>query len=192
MSDFFSKINTLVAENPVFWFCALAGTGMFVIQFLLNFLGADHPNDMDEGSPSQLDSGKFKWLSKQALSGFLMMFGWVGLTCRKEFDLSMIVSTAFSFGGGIIAIVVSSFLFRLARKLRSSGTVFKIEDAIGKEAMIYQRIPKGGVGKVSVSLHHFTHEIDAVSFEEEDLLSFTPVQIIKKADEKTVVVVPSK
>ena len=78
--------------------------------------------------------------------------------------------------------------FFIAKKLRSPGTVFRIEDAIGKEAMIYQRIPKGGSGKISVSLHHFTYELDAISFEQEDLPSFTFVQIIEKFDEKTVIV----
>lgn len=160
---------------------------MFIIQFLMNFLGTDNPDDEGE-----FDSGKFKWLSKQAVTGFLMMFGWVGLTCRKEFELSAITTAFISFGGGLIAIIATTFIFRMVRKLRSSGTVFNIEDAIGKEAMIYQRIPKGGLGKVSVSIHNFTHEIDAISTDQEDLLSFTLVQIIKKADEKTVVVVPAK
>lgn len=187
----FSKFNILVARDPIFWFCALSGSGMFIIQFLMNFLGVDNPEAIDDGG-NQSDSGNFKWLSKQALTGFLMMFGWVGLTCRREFNLPAVASVAFSFAGGLVAIVVISFLFRLTRKLRSSGTVFKIEDTIGKQAMIYQRISKGGVGKVSVSLYNFTHEIDAISLNQEELLSFTPVQIIKIADKTTVVVVPSK
>lgn len=183
-SSMIDLLNTLVAKEPIFWFCALAGSGMFIIQFLLTLLGADNSEDAD--------SGNFKWLSKQGLTGFLMMFGWVGLTCRKEFELSGAVSIAIAFGGGILALVATAFLFNGAKKLRSSGTVFKIEDTIGKEATVYQRISKGGMGKISVSLHSLTYEIDAISHHPEDLLSFTPVQIIKKADENTVVVVPSK
>lgn len=191
MLDFFSKLNIFVSEEPIFWFCALAGSGMCIIQFIINFLGVNNYDDIDDGR-CEINSEKFQWLSKQTITGFLLMFGWVGLTCRKEFELSQVTSLCISFGGGLVALVVTGFLFKWVRKLRSSGTVFNIEDAIGKEAMIYQRIPSGGVGKISVSLHNFTHEIDAISFNQEELLSFTPVQVIKKADEKTVVVVPSK
>ena len=63
---------------------------------------------------------------------------------------------------------------------------------IGKEAMVYQRIPKGGVGKITLSLNDLTYEIDAISHQNEELSSFIQVQVLKKSDEKTVVVVPIK
>ncbi len=189
MLETIHKFNALTSKDPIFWFCALAGSGLFVIQFILSLFGADDHGDSDNGV---MDVGQFKWLSKQAVTGFLMMFGWVGLTCKKEFALSGFASIVFACAGGCIAIVLSGFILKISRKLRSSGTVFRIEDAVGKEATIYQRIPQGGVGKVTVSLHHFTHEIEAISTAQEDLPSFTSVQIIKIADEKTVIVVPTK
>ena len=70
--------------------------------------------------------------------------------------------------------------------------VFRIEDAIGKQATVYQRIPKGGAGKISLSLNNLTYELDAISDHSEELSSFTQVHVLKKADEKTVVVVPIK
>jgi hypothetical protein len=121
-----------------------------------------------------------------------MMFGCVGLTSRNEFGLSGLSSMTISFAGGLLAIFITGLIFRGANRLRSSGTVFRIEDTIGKEATIYQRIPKNGVGKISVSLNNFTHEIDARSNYTEDLPSFTSVQIIKKADDNTVLVIPIK
>lgn len=191
MMEIIRKFDALVSKDPFFWICALAGTGMFVIQFTLNLFGTDHHDDIDNAS-NEVDASKFKWLSKQAVTGFLMMFGWVGLTCKKEFALSGLASALFACVGGGIAIFVSAFIFKIARMLRSTGTIFRIEDAIGKEAVIYQRIPCGGIGKITVSLHHLTHEIEAISTAQEDLPSFTSVQIIKKADAKTVIVVPIK
>jgi hypothetical protein len=76
----------------------------------------------------------------------------------------------------------------LAKRLQSTGSVYRIEDAIGKDAYVYQSIPKGGVGKISVSLNHFTHEINAVSYDSKELPSFTLVKIIEKKDDNTVVV----
>lgn len=190
MLEILQKFNELVAKSPIFWFCALAGSGMFVIQFILNFFGANNSDDIDHAG-NEVDANNFRWLSKQAVTGFLMMFGWVGLTCKIEFELSGFLSALFASIGGLIAFFLSLFIFKFSSKLRSTGTVFRIEDTIGKEAMVYQRIPSGGTGKVSVSLHHFTHEIEAISTSLEDLPSFMSVQIINKADEKTVIVVPT-
>ncbi len=93
--------------------------------------------------------------------------------------------------GGLSALV-TAFIFKSAKKLHSSGTVFRLDEAIGLKAVVYQRIPKGGVGKISLSLHNLTYEVDAVSCAGEEIPSFTQVQILKKADEKTVVITPSK
>jgi hypothetical protein len=190
MLEKFYIINDLIHKDSVFWICALSGSGLFIFQLILNFLGGDQ-DSIDDGGGEQ-DAGNFKWLSKQALIGFLMIFGWTGLTCRKEFDLSILASVTVSLIGGLITIGITGLIFKGAKKLRSSGTVFRIEDTIGKEATIYQRIPKGGIGKISLSLYNFTYEIDAISPHPDELLSFTSVQIIKKADENTVVVIPTK
>jgi len=182
-------LNDLLAKDSVYWFCALSGSGLFLIQSIFSLFGGGAVDDQDDGG--EMD-GKFKFLSKQAITGFLMMFGWVGLTCRKEFALGALATILIALACGIAAMLISALLFQGAKKLRSSGTVFRIEDAVGREATIYQRIPKNGVGKVTVSVHNFTHEIDAISHSSEDLPSFTSVHIIKKADEKTVLVVPIK
>lgn len=184
--EIYDQINDIIRQDTFFWFCAIAGSALFILQFLLSlFLG----NAGENGE--EIDSENFKWLSKNALTGFLMMFGWVGLTCRKEFELSILSSVVFAALGGLIMIFIVHFIFSKAKKLRSFGTVFRIEDALGKEAIVYQRIPKGGIGKISISLYNFTYELDATSSHLEDLPSFSTVTIIKKLDEKTVVVLPT-
>lgn len=185
----FSKFNDLVSQNPVFWFCALVGSGMFFIQFALNFFGGDSHHHADDGG-SETDSGNFKWLSKQAIIGFVMMFGWTGLACIKEFELSRSLSITISLSAGIITTFITGALFSGAKKLGSSGNVFKIEDVIGKEATVYQRIPKNGIGKISISFHNLSYEIDAISLSNEELSSFIKVQVIKKSGNGTAVVVP--
>jgi hypothetical protein len=159
----------MFTKDGLFWFCALAGSGMFLIQTLLYFSGADAEDD----SSSQ----NFKWLSKQAVTGFLMMFGWVGLACKKELALTPLVSTLSAIAAGIGAMTINALIFNLARKLRSTGTVFHLQDALGKEASVYQKIPKDGSGKISISLHDMTHEIDAISLNGEEISSFTQVVI---------------
>ncbi len=157
---------------------------MLALQIVMSLIGTDH----DAHEQTTIEDGKFKWMTKQAFTGFLMMFGWIGLACSEQFSFSIFISLLFALGAGLIASFIASFIFHLARKAHSSGTVFNIDDAIGKEAVVYHRIPKNGTGKITVSLHNFTHEIDAHS--EEEITSFTHVQIIKKLDDKTVVVTP--
>ncbi len=154
---------------------------MFVIQFLLTLFGIGDDQD-------HFDVQNFKWLTKQTVTGFLMFFGWVGLTCKKEFVMTSTLSAVCAVAGGLIAVVVTAFIFKMAKKLRSPGAVFRLEEAIGKEAFVYQRIPKNGLGKISISLNNLTHEIDAMAHEE--ISSFTQVQIVKTMDDKIVIVVP--
>jgi len=177
----------LLNKDFIFWFCALLGSGLFIIQFLLNlFVGVDH-DDMDDTS---WDALRIKWLSKQTFAGLLMMFGWTAITCQKEFALSVIPSITIASAVGLVTIFITGYLFKGARRLRSTGNVFNLDEAIGKEAIVYQQILKGSAGKVSLSLQNLTHEIDAVSFNEETIPSFIQVMIVKKLDEKTVMVVP--
>ncbi len=171
-------------KEYIFWFCALAGSGVFLIQSILNFsgLGAE---DVDDAT-----SQDFKWLSKQAVTGFLMMFGWIGLAMLYEGGFSFPISTLIAALAGIGSALIVGYLLRLTSLLRSTGTVFDIRDAIGKEASVYQRIPLNGKGKVTISLHEISYELDAVSRESEEIDSFQPVQIIEVSDDNTVVVAP--
>lgn len=186
MSNIFDLLQNAFSKDTFYWFCALAGSGLFLIQFVFTLVGFDHDQD------THFEDQNFKWLTKQTFTGFLMFFGWVGLTCKKEFALSDIASVFWAVAGGLVAVFATAFIFKMAKKLRSPGAVFRIEDSIGKEAIVYQRIPKNGMGKISVSLHHHTHEIDAISMTHEEISSFTQVQIVKNVDDKIVVVVPTK
>ena len=183
--------NELISSGSLFRFCALAGSGMLFIQLLISIFGISHHETFDNADASHEqgeDSRRFKWLSMQTLTGFLMMFGWTALTCQQEFGLHDTTTIGIALVSGLISALLMRSIFKLTNKLKSSGTVYKIDDAIGKEAYVYQSIPKGGKGKISVSLQNHTHEIDAISYHCEDVPSFARVKIIQKSDEHTVIV----
>lgn len=196
-SEYFHE---LVRSGSIFWFCALVGTGMFLIQFVLNMSGVvDHEGfDMGDASSQNIhhldvdpaEIRKFKWLSLQTITGFLMVFGWTAITCQSEFALEPATTIGVALLAGIVAAFVIRLIYRIAKKLMSSGDVFQIDETIGKEAYVYQRIPKYGVGKISMTLQNITHEIDAICRHPEELASFVRVKIIDKVDHKTVVVIP--
>lgn len=187
MLDTIQYIQELINNDTFYWFCALVGSGMFAIQFVLNFVGlGGDSHDMTEGGWGQ--ALELKWISKQALTGFLMMFGWTALTCRKEFDMHGPWVIVVALLVGLLAFIATGLIFRIAQSLTSTGTVFNIEAAIGKEAVVYQRIPKGGVGKISISIDDITREIDAMEHQHNTVDSFARVQVLSKADSNTVVV----
>jgi hypothetical protein len=175
--------------SSFFFFCALAGSGMFLIQFAISLFGMNDVGNSD-GSLSSSDLKVVKWLSMQTISGFLMIFGWIALACQSEFELSIGSTIGISLGSGLFAARMIQLIFAFAKKLRSPGTVYRIEDAIGKEGYVYQNIPKGGKGRISVALQQLTHEIDAISYNEEEIPSFHRIKIIDKSDDNTLIVIP--
>lgn len=189
MFEYIEKFYHLLNDYDFFWFCALLGTGMFIIQFISNLLGvADAEIEFENESHEVSDTKRLKWLSLQTVAGFLMMFGWTAITCQKEFHLQIGSTILIAFIAGFSTIFIVNRIFKLAKTLHSSGNVYNIEEALGKEAVVYQRIPIGGMGKISLALQDLTYEINAVS-DNQEIPSFTRVQIIKKIDDHTVLVI---
>lgn len=175
-----------LVQDDIFWFCAIAGSGMFALQFLFSLFGI---GDSEEpGESVSLEAAKIKWLSKQAVTGFLMMFGWTALACKQEFSLSLPLSVILALTAGFLTVIATAFLFKGAKSLHSSGTIFDLDQAVGKEAVVYHRIAKNGIGKISVSMDGHLHEVDAISLNGDEIDSFLPVIVAKKIDTKTVAV----
>lgn len=183
-------LQRLFAQDAFFWFFAIAGSGLFAIQFVLSLIGLAEGDDLGENGA--LDALRVKWFSKQALTGFSMMFGWTGLACRNELGCSLSLTIVLSLMAGFATVLVTGFLFKGAKRLHSTGTVFDLSKSIGKEAMVYQRIPKNGTGKISVSIDRVVHEIDAVSMNGKEIASFSTVSISKIIDDNILVVCPKE
>lgn len=173
-------------QDRIFWFFALLGSGLFLLQLCVSLLGIIE--DDAGGEPGMGDAIRVKWLSKQAIVGFLMLFGWTALACRHEFAFSLPATLLWACIAGAVAMIVSGFLFCSVRRLHSSGTVFNLDAALGKEAMVYQRIPQGGIGKISISIDGHAHEIDAISYNGRPIDSFLQVIVMKKIDNQTLAV----
>jgi hypothetical protein len=176
----YSLIKETINNDSFYWFFALLGSGLFAIQLGINLIGF--------GSKSPSSSLQFKWMSKQALTSFLMMFGWTALTCRKEFDLEQAWVIAISCMSGLVAFLATALIFKIVKSLSHDGAVFNVDDAINKEAVVYQRIPKDGKGKISINLNDITRKIDAYSHNNEEVPSFTEVTVVKKSRVNVVVV----
>lgn len=172
----------------VFWCCALAGTiFLFLRVVLMLFAG-----DVGEADGGDFDTGSdtaFEMISINSLTAFFMMFGWVGLSCYKQFSFNSALSILSATVAGISCMLVTAFLFRAAKKLVSRGVTFNIDDTVGKVASVYLRIPAQGSGKIQISIDGaMTRELAAISKNHEEIESFQRVEIVEVIDKNTVAV----
>ena len=131
----------------------------------------------------------FELISINSLTAFFMMFGWIGLSCYKQFALNSALSIILATVTGIGCMLVTAFLFRAAKKLVSQGVKFNIYDTVGKVASVYLNIPLEGKGRIQISLDGgMTRELDAISKDHEEIGSFQNVEIVEIIDKNTVAV----
>ncbi len=171
--------------QEIFFYAALFGSFFSLIQSLFLFFGMS-----DDSSSEGGDESSFKWVSKQGITGFVMLFGWTGLTASCQFHCSSFLSICIATGSGVVALFLAGYIVKWTRKLKSLGSVFNIEEAVGKTAVVYQKIPAGGSGKISISLSGLSYEMEARASEGQEIPSFTPVKVIYTHDLRTVVVQP--
>ncbi|MBS1987916.1 hypothetical protein JST56_02895 [Candidatus Dependentiae bacterium] len=193
MINFFSFIK----ETPdlVFWATALFGTTLFFLRLCATIIGGT-TDDMteidhtfgDDGEMHHSSTGSFKLFTVHSISGFFMMFGWVGLACIKQLGYSHPVSIVTALIAGTITMVLTGLIFKGAMLLVSSGTHFDIKKTVGLVGTVYQRIPHNGQGKIQLVVDGVTREVLAQSLDQCAIDSFRLVKVIKFLDHEIVVV----
>jgi hypothetical protein len=183
----------------LFFYCALIGGALLVVQILLLVVGVDHGGDVDAGVGDVGDVGDvahgmdghvghvdgdaatstfFKMLSFKTAVAFLTFFGLTGLLgLRAKLPHSMTVVLAVA--AGSLAFYFVAYLMGALAKLQSSGNI-KLENAVGSTGRVYLRIPaKGaGFGKVTVKVQGRVIESKATT-QGEELATGTEVKILK-------------
>ena len=167
-------------ENT-YLFCAIFGTTIFAIQFILTLVGFGHggedadgdgiPDDLEGGDASDIghvdasqasDVLHVNFFSLKSIMAFIAFYGWGGL-CFKHLGWG---GFAIALLSGIIMMVIISVLIALLLKMQQSGNITP-KDYIGKSGSVYLSIPANRApgGKATVKLDACTREIDAVSDE---------------------------
>ena len=167
-------------ENT-YLFCAIFGTTIFAIQFILTLVGFGHggedadgdgiPDDLEGGDASDIghvdasqasDVLHVNFFSLKSIMAFIAFYGWGGL-CFKHLGWG---GFAIALLSGIIMMVIISVLIALLLKMQQSGNITP-KDYIGKSGSVYLSIPANRApgGKATVKLDACTREIDAVADE---------------------------
>jgi hypothetical protein len=147
--------------ETVYQISAGIGGAVLLLQMLL-LLFAGGADDF-EGAEVDLDhdDGSVGLLSTRAIASFLAFFGltgWYGVV--EDWSASITVFTAFAAGASMMFIV--AWLMAQLRKLYSEGNL-KSENAIGKSAIVYLKVPgeHSGLGKITVTVQGRTAEYQA-------------------------------
>lgn len=177
----------LLNSDQMYWALAIGGSVLFALRVLVMVLGLS--NDDHQSASDGDQDGHFQLFTIHSLTGFSMMFGWVGLGCLKQTELGPIWSCLAALGAGIIMLFITRSMFRMAGKLTSKGSDFHIEETVGLDAMVYQRIPATGSGKVHVTVNDTLRELLAVSEKNEVIDSFQTVHIKRIINDQTVEVI---
>lgn len=177
MKEFFSSMDS---AQQIYWYIAIIASIIFIIQTIMTFVGADADTGMDADFDSNLDAGDhpFQLFSLRNLINFLLGFGWTGVVFYGSIS-NQVLLAIIAFLVGSIFIVIFFLVMKALIKLSEDNT-FDIEDTVGKTADVYMNIPaaKGGKGKVFVSVKGSTHELSAITANEEDIKSGALVKVV--------------
>lgn len=191
------NLFSFIKETPdlVFWAAALFGTTLFFLRLCATLISGvtDEMSEIDhtfgdDGEMHHSSTGSFKLFTIHSISGFFVMFGWVGLACIKQLGYSHPMSILVALIAGITAMALTGLIFKGAMLLVSSGTHFDIKKTIGLVGTVYQRIPHNGLGKIQLVVDGVTREILAQSLDQCAIDSFKLVKVIKFLDHEIVVV----
>ncbi len=166
--------------EKVYWCFAVPFSLIFVIQIILTFFGGDIDGveaDGDADAAVDGDTGiDFQFLSLKNLVAFFTIFGWTGIACLKggtNTGITILIST---FAGLIMMTIMASIAYFMG-KLTHNGTM-NINNAIGKTATVYLRIPRkrSGMGKVQVMIQGLK-TMDAVTDSETEIPTGAVVEV---------------
>jgi len=183
-----------LVSDIVFWSTALFGTTLFVIRLCVTMIGgltdewAEGDDVMVEDGAAHHQTGSFKLFTLHSLSGFFMMFGWIGLACTKQLHYSQAASMVYALLAGGVTMILTAFIFKWSRLLVSRGTRFDIEKTIGLVGTVYQRISDNEPGKIHVVVDGSFRELLALSTDGDDIESFCVVRVVRVLDYETVIV----
>lgn len=190
--------------EPAVWFGlpAVLGSAVFLLRLVLMLVAGDGGGgfdadvdvdlDLDVGDGGDhLDPGhSFEILSVQAISAFLMGFGWAGLGGLHGAGWGMTASIGAGVAGGVVMTWILAALLRTMYSLESSGNV-SIATALNSEGEVYTSIPArhAGRGQVRVVLDGRQRIYNAVS-EGDAIPTSSRVVVVRVNEDRTLTVSP--
>ena len=174
--DFFDGMSTL---EQTYWGIALVGSAVFLVIFMLTFIGGGDSDMEADASDFEADDGGvgFQFFTFKGIIAFFTIFGWSGIVGIDN-GLSTNATLIISIIAGFIMMVLTSSLFYWMHKLAESGTL-KMKNAVGVIGEVYLPIgaKRSKMGKVQIKVQGSLRELEAITDEEENLKTGTMVKV---------------
>lgn len=177
LNNWFIALETL---EKIYWLIAVPASLIFVIQIATAFLGGGNDDVSDADMEIEGDTGiGFHFVTFRNLVAFFTIMSWTGIACLDS-GFSNATSILISIAAGLLMMLAMASLLYFLYKLKDSGTL-KIQNALGKTAEVYLRIPgkKSGYGKIQLSIQGSVHEFNAITSEQEDIATGAIVEILE-------------
>lgn len=186
---------TAMFSGYALWFTipALVATGAFLIKLTLLLAGGDAGPDLhvDSGTGAggmEDGVGAFKLLSVQAMTGFLMGFGWGGFAALKGSGFDLLPSIGIGAVCGLGMMWLLAFVLRAMHELESSGNI-NVSEAIGLEGIVDVTVPesRSGTGRIRVVIGQRQRSYAAIT-EGMELARSSRVRILSTEGDNTLMV----
>ncbi len=197
--------DSLTGLQQVSFVIATTATALMILFIILMLIGMEGADSFDGDIDVDIDFedigdaadaynsepmsaiGGLRVITIRGALAFFSIGGWVLYMLADQMHVALAFLIAIV--SGVVAAFLLALAMRAALNLESSGNL-DYRSAVGKNAVVYIRIPKDVTGKGKVILNHQGRmiEVDAISRDHEDLMSKTEVQIIGLEDETTLVV----
>jgi membrane protein implicated in regulation of membrane protease activity len=176
----------------MFYWIAIPATIIFGILILGSLIGfgdtdLEIETELDVDADADLDGTgpDFPILTIKNLFAFFTMFSWVGMACIKygfTTTSTLLISTL----SGVGLVLVLSSLYYMMSKLKQD-TVSSISEAVGKDAVVYLRIPKNGKGQINVKINGSLQTIDAIAKNGKTFKNGESVKVVEARENELVV-----
>lgn len=149
----------MLGMHLIYFWSAVVGGALLVIQTLLALLGGDSDVDLDADDLSAGGVG----LSFRTMVAFVTFFGLAGLACQRA-DLSPTITLVIAVASGGVAFWLVGLALLQLHALQSSGNV-DIANTVGVEARVYLKVPgaHAGSGTVTVPVQGRSVQFKAVT-----------------------------
>lgn len=181
--------SELSLMGQVYWAITAPSTLIFILLIIISFFGSDVDADTDfEHAAIDGDGIPFQFLSLKNIVGFFVMFGWSGLGFISAGLASWLV-IIFSTICGIIMMSLMAALFYFMSRLAESGNL-NLKNAIGHSGEVYLTVPakRAGLGKVQLTVQGASQTLDAISDDDEALLTGAFVEVVGIIDQNILIV----
>ena len=181
---------SVIYLDRLFFFAALGGGVLFLIQLVLLFLGGGVDVDLDTdlahgdvGHPGA--DASFKVMSLQGITTFVMMFGLVGMAMRNDEHAGPSISLAVASAAGAASTWVIGRIFLFFTRLQSTGTL-DMKTAAGATGQVYLTVGPDKPGKVNITVGSRLLTLDAITEGKELLETGTPIKVTRVISDTTV------